>query len=68
MPDFLADEAIRGGVLVTVLDHFLVDPGQFLILWSSGRQMSSRLRAFIDFVSNGCLSSLFNEASRDDQA
>ncbi|HJO66239.1 MAG TPA: LysR family transcriptional regulator [Sphingomonas sanguinis] len=51
MPDFLADEAIRRGVLVTVLDHFLVDPGQFSILWSSGRQMSSRLRAFINFVS-----------------
>ncbi|MCI1141456.1 LysR substrate-binding domain-containing protein [Sphingomonas sp. WKB10] len=51
MPDFLADEAIRRGVLVTVLDHFLVDPGQFSILWSSGRQMSSRMRAFIDFVS-----------------
>ncbi|MDV2983779.1 UNVERIFIED_CONTAM: LysR family transcriptional regulator [Methylobacteriaceae bacterium AG10] len=51
MPDFLADEAIRGGALVTVLDRFLVDPGQFSILWSSGRQMSSRLRAFIDFAS-----------------
>lgn len=50
MPDFLAEEAIRGGTLVTVLDSFLVDPGQFSILWSSGRQMSSRLRAFIDFV------------------
>lgn len=52
MPDFLAEEAIRGGTLVTVLDSFLVDPGQFSILWSSGRQMSSRLRAFIDFVGN----------------
>ena len=51
MPDFLAEEAIRGGALVTVLDRFLVDPGQFSILWSSGRQMSPRLRAFIDFVS-----------------
>ena len=51
MPDFLAEEAIRGGALVTVLDRFFVDPGQFSILWSSGRQMSSRLRAFIDFVS-----------------
>lgn len=50
MPDFLAEEALRGGTLVTVLDGFLVDPGQFAILWSSGRQMSSRLRAFIDFV------------------
>lgn len=50
MPDFLAEDAIRGGALVTVLDRHLVDPGQFSILWSSGRQMSSRLRAFIDFA------------------
>lgn len=50
MPDFLAREAIRSGALVTVLDRFLVDPGQFSILWSSGRHMSSRLRVFIDFV------------------
>lgn len=51
MPDFLAEEAIRDGKLVSVLDRFLVDPGQFSILWSSGRQMPSRLRAFIDFAS-----------------
>lgn len=50
MPDFLAEAAIRSGALATILDRFLVDPGQFSILWSSGRQMSSRLRAFIDFV------------------
>lgn len=50
MPDFLAEEAIRGGALINLLDRFLVDPDQFSILWSSGRQMSSRLRAFIDFV------------------
>lgn len=52
MPDFLAAEAIQGGKLVTILDRFLTDPGQFSILWSPGRQMSSRLRAFIDFVSD----------------
>jgi DNA-binding transcriptional LysR family regulator len=52
MPDFLAEEAIQEGKLVTVLDRFLIDPGQFSILWSPGRQMSSRLRAFIDFVSD----------------
>jgi DNA-binding transcriptional LysR family regulator len=60
MPDFLAEEAIRSGALVTVLDRFLVDPGQFSVLWSSGRQMSSRLRAFIDFVSDR----LFNDPDR----
>lgn len=60
MPDFLAEEAIRGGALITVLDRYLVDPGQFSILWVSGRQMSLRLRAFIDFASEH----LFNHPVR----
>ncbi|OKH87921.1 LysR family transcriptional regulator [Thalassospira sp. TSL5-1] len=51
MPSFLAQEAIRTGALVSILDSFLVNPGQFSIIWSSGRQMSSRLRVFIDFIS-----------------
>lgn len=60
MPDFLAAEALKDGSLVTVLDRFLVDPGQFSILWSSGRQMSSRLRAFIEFTADR----LFTDPSR----
>jgi len=52
MPDFLAEEAIRRDKLVTILDRFLLDPGQFSLLWPPGRQMSLRLRAFIDFFSD----------------
>jgi DNA-binding transcriptional LysR family regulator len=50
MPDFLAREALRDGSLRTVLDNYLVDPGQFSILWPSNRLVSPRLRAFIDFT------------------
>lgn len=50
MPDFLALGALKDGSLVTVLDDFLVDPGQFSILWPSNRHLSPRLRAFVDFA------------------
>ncbi|MCJ2094351.1 LysR substrate-binding domain-containing protein [Methylobacterium sp. J-072] len=50
MPDFLAESALREGGLTRILDPYLTDPGQFSILWSSGRHMSARLRAFVDFV------------------
>lgn len=50
MPDFLAGEAVSDGKLVTLLDRFLTYPGQFSILWPSGRHMSPRLRAFVDFL------------------
>lgn len=50
MPDFLAHEALKNGSLITVLDDFLVDPGQFSILWPSNRHLSPRLKVFVDFV------------------
>ena len=49
MPEFLAIDALSSGRLVTLLDQFLNDPGQFSILWPSARHMSPRLRAFVDF-------------------
>jgi len=50
MPDFLARSAIADGALTIVLDRYLVDPGQFSILWPSNRHLSPRLRVFVDFV------------------
>jgi len=50
MPDFLARDAVTAGLLDTVLDAYLADPGQFSILWPSNRLASPRLRAFIDHV------------------
>jgi DNA-binding transcriptional LysR family regulator len=51
MPDFLARDAIRAGTLQSVLDEHLAHAGQFSVLWPSSRQLSPKLRAFVDFLS-----------------
>lgn len=58
MPDFLAREAVDAGLLHTVLDAHLADPGQFSILWPSSRLVSPRLRVFIDHMAEA----LFRDA------
>ena len=50
MPDFLARDALARGTLRSVLDSYLVDSGQFWVLWPSSRHLSPRVRAFVDFV------------------
>jgi DNA-binding transcriptional LysR family regulator len=50
MPEFLATDAIRDGLLETVLNEHLAAPGLFSIVWPSARFMAPRLRAFIDFA------------------
>ncbi|CAG9251391.1 LysR family transcriptional regulator [Paraburkholderia unamae] len=50
MPDFLARGAVAAGTLRTVLDDACEARGQFSILWPSNRQLTPRLRAFVDFI------------------
>jgi DNA-binding transcriptional LysR family regulator len=50
MPDFLARDALAGGALCAILDDYLVNPGQFWILWPSSRHLTPKLRSFVDFV------------------
>ncbi|MDR6496737.1 LysR family transcriptional regulator [Paraburkholderia sp. 22099] len=50
MPDFLVLDALASGTLVPVLDAHPIAPGQFSILWPSSRQLSPRLRVFVDFL------------------
>ena len=50
LPDFSIREALREGRLVSVLDTFCERRARFFLLWPSGRQVSPKLRAFIDFV------------------
>ncbi|RKP53698.1 LysR family transcriptional regulator [Pararobbsia silviterrae] len=50
MPDFLACDALASGALVTVLDAYPIAPGQFSIVWPSSRQLSPKLRVFVDFM------------------
>ncbi|WP_114814444.1 LysR family transcriptional regulator [Paraburkholderia kururiensis] len=50
VPDFLVRDALACGSLVTVLDDFAIPPGQFSVLWPSSRQLSPKLRVFVDFM------------------
>ncbi|WP_186092092.1 LysR family transcriptional regulator [Burkholderia gladioli] len=50
MPDFLARDAPAAGSLVEVLEPYSIAPGQFSILWPSSRQLSPKLRVFVDFM------------------
>jgi DNA-binding transcriptional LysR family regulator len=51
MSDFSVRDAVNGGTLVTVLDEYTTDHNTFRLLWPSGRHVTPRLRAFIEFVS-----------------
>jgi DNA-binding transcriptional LysR family regulator len=51
MSDFSVRDALTAGTLVTVLDEYTTDHNVFQLLWPSGRHITPKLRAFIDFVS-----------------
>jgi DNA-binding transcriptional LysR family regulator len=50
MPDFLVADAVKAGELHTLLDDWLVQTGQFWVLWPSNRHLSPKLRVFVDFI------------------
>jgi DNA-binding transcriptional LysR family regulator len=50
MPDFLVKEPLRAGALRTVLDDQLQGPGMFRLIWPSNRNLSPKVRVFVDFV------------------
>ena len=50
MPDFLAHDALARGDLVQVLATQPREQGQFSALWPSSRQLSPKVRAFVDFA------------------
>lgn len=50
MPDFLGRNAVASGALRRVLTDHISDAGQFSVVWPSSRQLSPKLRAFVDFV------------------
>ena len=54
LPDFLAFDAIGRGELVPVLPEEASE-GSFSLVWVGGRQVSPRVRAFIDFASEHLL-------------
>jgi len=60
MPDFLAREDLASGALCSLLSEHLTHAGQFSVIWSSSKQLSPKLRAFVDFLTEH----LFIDAAR----
>ena len=50
-PDFTVCEQLARGTLVSVLDRYVDTPSAFRALWPSNRQLSPKVRVFIDFMS-----------------
>jgi DNA-binding transcriptional LysR family regulator len=48
IPSFLCAEDVRNGRLVRVLSDWVIDPKDIRILYPSNRQLSPRVRLFID--------------------
>lgn len=50
LPDFSFKKALAAGELKTVLDKHMTQSTTFWILWPSSKQMTPKVRAFVDFV------------------
>jgi DNA-binding transcriptional LysR family regulator len=50
LPDFAVRQQIEEGRLVVVLTDHVQNAGAFRVLWPSSRQLSPKLRVFVDFL------------------
>lgn len=50
MPDFIVRDLLDGGTLQLILPEHLGGGGQFNLLWPSNRQLSPKVRVFVDFM------------------
>lgn len=50
MPDFLVREPLVNGALRTLLDEKIDAPGHFSLIWPSNRNLSPKVRVFVDFI------------------
>lgn len=64
VPDFAVKDALAEGRLQRVLDSHLTGSIVFQILWPSSRQMTSKVRAFVDFVVERFADELISNAAR----
>ncbi|MGK9236520.1 LysR family transcriptional regulator [Inquilinus limosus] len=48
--NFIVRDALEAGTLRTVLDAYQPAPGMFWLLWPSSRQLSPKVRVFVDFL------------------
>lgn len=50
LPPFAIRKEIAGGALVSILDKWVTETDQFNVLWPASRQITPKLRAFVDFM------------------
>jgi len=50
LPDFAVKAALADGRLVSLLDTYLSGSSTFHVVWPSSRQMTSKVRVFVDFI------------------
>lgn len=50
LPPFAIRGEIADGRLVPILDEWVTETDQFNVLWPASRQITSKLRAFVDFM------------------
>jgi DNA-binding transcriptional LysR family regulator len=50
LPPFAVRSEIADGRLVSILDEWVEDTDQFNVLWPASRQITPKLRAFVDFM------------------
>lgn len=50
IPDFLANEHLVSGSLQAILKGYLIAPDQMSMVWPSSRQLSQKIRVFVDFI------------------
>ena len=52
IPDFLAQGPLADGSLRAILKDYLIAPDPLSMVWPSSRQLSQKIRVFVDFISN----------------
>jgi len=50
LPPFAVTSQLASGALVSLLDQYVQETGEFAALWPTSRQLSPRIRAFITFL------------------
>lgn len=50
LPPFAVRDEIADGRLVSLLEEYVVEADQFSVLWPAGRQLTPKVRAFVDFM------------------
>ena len=54
MSDYSVQHALDNGALVSVLEDYATEKNVFRLLWPSGKHITPKLRALIDFLSKRC--------------